>query len=127
MILKTFSNTLKLFSHSRATRIQKIFLLTSQGDRQYFSVFHDPSTVKSNSWSFYFYHTDKYSSDCVQEQPPEMFYKKGVLKNFVKFTGKHLCQILFFNKVTSLSLQRYEKRGSGKLLDPWWWQHVLKC
>ena len=25
--------------------------------------------------------------------------KKGVLKNFAKLTGKHLCQSLFFNKV----------------------------
>ena len=25
--------------------------------------------------------------------------KKGGLKNFLKFTGKHLCQSLFFNKV----------------------------
>ena len=25
--------------------------------------------------------------------------KKGVLRNFAKFTGKHLCQSLFFNKV----------------------------
>ena len=29
----------------------------------------------------------------------EVFYKKGVLRNFAKFTGKHLCQCLFFNKV----------------------------
>ena len=28
-----------------------------------------------------------------------MFYKKGFLKNFAKFTGKHLCQSPFFNKV----------------------------
>ena len=28
---------------------------------------------------------------------PEMFCKKGVLRNFAKFTGKHLCQSLFFN------------------------------
>ena len=28
--------------------------------------------------------------------------KKGV-RNFRKFTGKHLCQILFFNKVAGLS------------------------
>ena len=27
---------------------------------------------------------------------PEVFCKKGVLKNFAKFTGKHLCQSLFF-------------------------------
>ena len=31
-----------------------------------------------------------------------MFCKKGVLRNFKKFTGKHLCQSLFFNKVAGL-------------------------
>ena len=30
---------------------------------------------------------------------PEVFCKKGVLRNFTKFTGKHLCQSLLFNKV----------------------------
>ena len=34
--------------------------------------------------------------------PLEVFYKKDVLKNFAKFTGKHLCQGLFFNKVAGL-------------------------
>ena len=34
----------------------------------------------------------------VQKQPPELFYKKGVLKNWTKFIGKHLCQSLFFKK-----------------------------
>ena len=29
----------------------------------------------------------------------ELFCKKGVLRNFAKFTGKHLCQNLFFSKV----------------------------
>ena len=32
----------------------------------------------------------------------EMFCIKGVLRNFTKFTGKHLCQGLFFNKVAGL-------------------------
>ena len=32
----------------------------------------------------------------VQKQPPEVFYIKGVIKNFTKFTGKHLWQSLFF-------------------------------
>ena len=27
--------------------------------------------------------------------------RKGVLRNFTKFTGKYLCQSLFFNKVAS--------------------------
>ena len=30
---------------------------------------------------------------------PEVFCEKAVLGNFAKFTGKHLCQNLFFNKV----------------------------
>ena len=34
-----------------------------------------------------------------------MFCKKGVLRNFVKLTGKHLCQSLFFGKVAGLFLQ----------------------
>ena len=28
--------------------------------------------------------------------------RKGVLRNFAKFTGKHLCQSLYFNKITGL-------------------------
>ena len=41
---------------------------------------------------------------------PGMFCKKGALRNFAKFTGKHLCQSLFLNKV--------EKRDSGVFLFP---------
>ena len=33
---------------------------------------------------------------------PEVFCQKCVLKNFAKFTGKHLCQSLCFNKVAGL-------------------------
>ena len=33
---------------------------------------------------------------------PDVFCKKGVLINFTKFTEKHLCQSLFFNKVARL-------------------------
>ena len=29
----------------------------------------------------------------------ELFCRKGVLRNFAKFTGKYLCQSLLFNKV----------------------------
>ena len=32
----------------------------------------------------------------------EVFCKKGVLRNLAKFTGKHLWQSLFFNKVAGL-------------------------
>ena len=35
---------------------------------------------------------------------PELFCKKGVLRDFAKFTGKHLCQNFFFNNVAGLRL-----------------------
>ena len=35
----------------------------------------------------------------IRSSRPEVFCKKGVLRNFAKFTGTHLCQSLFFNKV----------------------------
>ena len=38
--------------------------------------------------------------------------RNGVLRNFTKFTGKHLYQSHFFNKVAG-GLQLYQKRYSG--------------
>ena len=32
-----------------------------------------------------------------------MFCKSGFLRNFPKFSGKHLCQSLFFNKVAGIA------------------------
>ena len=36
---------------------------------------------------------------------PEVFCKKGILRSFTKFTGKHLCHSLFLNKVADRLLQ----------------------
>ena len=36
---------------------------------------------------------------------PEVFCEKGVVRNFAKFTGKHLCQAFFLNKVAGLRPQ----------------------
>ena len=36
-----------------------------------------------------------------------MFCKKGVLRNFAKFTGKQLWQSFFFNKVAGLRPKNY--------------------
>ena len=44
---------------------------------------------------------------------PELFCKKCVLKNFTKFTGKHLRQSLFFKKVAGIRLQLSLKKDSG--------------
>ena len=38
-----------------------------------------------------------------KKQPPEVSLRKGVPRNFKKFTGKHLCQSLHFNKVAGLA------------------------
>ena len=38
---------------------------------------------------------------------PEVFCKKGVLRNFTKFTRKTPVPYLLFNKVAGLSLQLY--------------------
>ena len=39
--------------------------------------------------------------------------KKGELRNFAKFAGKHLFQTLFLIKLQALGLQLYEKRDCG--------------
>ena len=55
-------------------------------------------TEKTNpTFSFYPFLTNLYKEACL-----EVFCKKSVLKNFAKFTGKHLCQSLFLNKVAGL-------------------------
>ena len=57
----------------------------------------------------------------IRSSRQEVLIKKGVLENFAKFTGKHLCQGLLFNKVTDLGnlliIRNYEinplKRNVG--------------
>ena len=38
-----------------------------------------------------------------QKQPPQVYYKKCVIKNFAKFTGKHMCQACNFIKKETLA------------------------
>ena len=40
----------------------------------------------------------------------KVFCKKCVIKNFTKFTGKHLCQSIFFNKVAGLTPSTFLKK-----------------
>ena len=51
---------------------------------------------------------------CVTDRSscPEAFCKKGVLRNFAKFTGKHPCQSLFLIKLQAGGLQ-FIKKDSG--------------
>ena len=50
----------------------------------------------------YLFHHDSSKSLSSRQ---EVFCEKGVLRNFTKFAGKHLCQSLFFNKVAGLRPQ----------------------
>ena len=57
----------------------------------------------------------------------EVFCKKGVLKSFVKFTGKHVCQSLFFNKVTSLRPYEFGKNFTNTFfIEHLWWMLLIK-
>ena len=40
---------------------------------------------------------------------PEVFCKKGVLRNVTEFIGKHLCQSLFYNKVAGPEVTIFRK------------------
>ena len=50
---------------------------------------------------------------------PEVLCKKGVPRNFAKFTGKHMCQSLLFNKLAGLRLATSLKRDSGTGVFLW--------
>ena len=50
---------------------------------------------------------------------PEVFCEKVLLRNFVKFTAKYLCQSLYFNKVAGLLLFNNKKRESGTGVFLW--------
>ena len=61
---------------------------------------------------FHWYFEDLFAS-FVQSSISKSSYqtcslKKGVLKNFAKFTGKHLCKSLCFNKVADLNFVEKE-------------------
>ena len=47
-----------------------------------------------------------------------MFCQEGILKNVAKFTGKHLCQSLFFNAVAGLRPATLLKKGLWRSCFP---------
>ena len=59
---------------------------------------------------------------CVQKQPPEVFFTKDALKNSAYFTGRQLCWSLF-NKVAGPQACNFiKKRFQHRLLQT----HILK-
>ena len=59
---------------------------------------HSNNEFKEMFLSSCTYKTDK-TSWKHRSSRPVVFCKKGVIRNFAQFTGKHLCQSLFLNKV----------------------------
>ena len=51
----------------------------------------------------------------------EVFCKKGVLRKFAKFLGKHLCQSLFFNKVAGLPVNFVKFLRTSFFIEHLWW------
>ena len=64
-------------------------------ERDIFLIFEKEDHVKK----FLKYINDHHQN--IRNSCPEVFCEKGILRNFAKFTGKHQCQNLFFNKVAS--------------------------
>ena len=59
-------------------------------------------------------------------QIKERFCKKGVLRNFTKFTWKYLCWSLFFNKIAGLRPKTLLKRDSNTVVFRWILCSVLR-
>ena len=64
--------------------------------------------VPAGIWSYI-------TSKSSRSSRPEVFCKNGVLRNFAKFSGKHLYQILFFNEVAGLRPELYQNENLAQL------------
>ena len=53
---------------------------------------------------------------------PEVFFKRGVLKSFAKFTGKPLCQRLFLKLAQVFSCEFCENFKNTFFIEHLWWQ-----
>ena len=54
---------------------------------------------------------------CFSSISPEVSYKKGALRNFAKFIGEHLYQILFFNKVAGWTKKEEKKEALAQVFS----------
>ena len=52
----------------------------------------------------------KFPYEIVHKQPPEVFFKKDVLKNLANFTGKHLFWSIFLIKLGPATLPKRDPK-----------------
>ena len=69
-------------------------------------------TIKKTFTAIYKGHFN-WDSNPFQKKPPEVFYKKDVLKSFAIFSGKHLCWSLFLIKLKVFRSATFLKRDSS--------------
>ena len=98
VLAESFSSVIKQLNVSKS--VANILKYTSDGEFGFGRKKNLPQLV----WMVCIFITQNTNrKNLEQKQPPEVFCKKGVLKNFAKSTGKHLCQsLLFNNKATGL-------------------------
>ena len=70
------------------SRIQKLSL--EDNSRSSVMLFYENGTVSS---------CDRITGSIIRSKQSQMFFRIGVFKNFVIFTGKHLCWSLFLIKL----------------------------
>ena len=86
-------------------------------------LFHDKNTFMLNRHFFIFTQMPSHLLKIVfrnvieRSSLPEMFCEKGALWNFAKFTGKHLCQSLFFNKVAGQACNFIKKETLAQVFS----------
>ena len=79
--------------------LTKSFIKVSFWKQQYISL----RFIWNRTWFFLQHYFGRHLPLATSRSSrPEVFCKEDFLRNFVKFTGKHLCQSLFFNKVAGL-------------------------
>ena len=66
--------------------------------------------IKNNKCTFYLCYS-------LRSNHQRCSVEKGVLRNFTKFTGKHLCQSLFFNKVAGLACNFIKKETLAQVFS----------
>ena len=86
-----YSHTKMSSEETRQTSTMELFPKVVDG--------FQPLTVFANSFILTFWQSSEYASG-IQKQPPEVFCKHKILRNFAKFTGKYLVRTPFLQNTS---------------------------
>ena len=95
---------------TKGLKVKKMSVPKMEGKSLLFDIVNEfPNMISVTSEVGY---NVKVSESILRSSHQRCFVKKGVLRNVTKFTGKHLCQSLFFNKVAGLNSTTVLKKTS---------------